>query len=184
MEINQNKVVAITYTLIVDGKEADKATAENPLKFIFGTGMLLPKFEENLENKKAEDTFEFTLTPEEGYGLPMPEMIVELPKNIFEVDGKVQEEILFVGNIIPMMNNMGGIMQGKVAEVREDVVVMDFNHPMAGKTLNFSGKVIEVREATEQELTDGLFGEKKAHQGGCSGSCSDDCCSSCGGGCH
>ena len=75
-------------------------------------------------------------------------------------------------------------MQGKVAEVREDIVVMDFNHPMAGKTLNFSGKVIEVREATEQELTDGLFGEKKAHQGGCSGSCSDDCCSGCGGGCH
>jgi FKBP-type peptidyl-prolyl cis-trans isomerase SlyD len=82
-----------------------------------------------------------------------------------------------------MMNNMGGIMQGKVAEVREDIVVMDFNHPMAGKTLNFSGKVIEVREATEQELTDGLFGEKKAHSG-CGGSCSDDCCSSCGGGCH
>lgn len=184
MEINQNKVVAITYTLIVDGKEADKATEERPLDFIFGTGMLLPKFEENLEGKKVDDTFEFTLTPEEGYGMPMPEMIVELPKNIFEVDGKVQENLLFVGNIIPMMNNMGGIMQGKVAEVREDVVIMDFNHPMAGKTLNFSGKVIEVREATEQELTDGLFGEKKAHQGGCSGSCSDDCCSSCGGGCH
>ena len=183
MEINQNKVVAITYTLIVDGKEADKATEERPLDFIFGTGMLLPKFEENLEGKKVDDTFEFTLTPEEGYGMPMPEMIVELPKNIFEVDGKVQENILFVGNIIPMMNNMGGIMQGKVTEVREDVVIMDFNHPMAGKTLNFSGKVITVREATEQELTDGLHGEKKAH-GGCSGSCSDECCSGCSGGCH
>lgn len=183
MEINQNKVVAITYTLIVDGKEADKATEERPLDFIFGTGMLLPKFEENLEGKIVDDTFEFTLTPEEGYGMPMPEMIVELPKNIFEVDGKVQENLLFVGNIIPMMNNMGGIMQGKVAEVREDVVIMDFNHPMAGKTLNFSGKVITVREATEQELTDGLHGEKKAH-GGCSGSCSDECCSGCSGGCH
>lgn len=182
MKIEQNKVVAITYTLIVDGKEADKATEERPLDFIFGTGMLLPKFEENLLDKQVGDSFEFTLTPEEGYGLPMPEMIVELPKNIFEVDGKVQENLLFVGNIIPMMNNMGGIMQGKVAEVREDVVVMDFNHPMAGKTLNFSGNVLTVREATEQELTDGLHGEKKAHS--CSGSCSDDCCSSCGGGCH
>lgn len=183
MEINQNKVVAITYTLIVDGKEADKATAERPLDFIFGTGMLLPKFEENLLGKKEGDKFEFTLTPEEGYGMPMPEMIVELPKTIFEVNGKIQEDILFVGNIIPMMNNMGGIMHGKVAEVKDEVIIMDFNHQMAGKTLNFSGEVLTVREATEQELTDGLHGEKKAH-GGCSGSCSDDCCSGCSGGCH
>ncbi len=183
MEINQNKVVAITYTLIVDGKEADKATEERPLDFIFGTGMLLPKFEENLAGKKVGDSFEFTLTPEEGYGMPMPEMIVELPKSIFAIEGKIQEDILFVGNIIPMMNNMGGVMQGKVSEVKPEAVIMDFNHPMAGKTLNFTGKVITVREATPEEMTDGLHGEKKA-QGGCSGSCSDDCCSGCSGGCH
>ena len=67
-------------------------------------------------------------------------------------------------------------MQGKVAAVKEDMVVMDFNHPMAGKTLNFSGSVLTIREATEQELTDGLHGEKKAHS--CEGGCS-----SCGGGC-
>lgn len=175
MEINQNKVVEITYTLIVDGKEADKATEERPLDFIFGTGTLLPKFEEYLLNKKVGDTFEFVLSPEEGYGTSVAEMVVELPKSIFEENGKVREDILFVGNVIPMMNNMGGIMHGKVTEVKDEVIVMDFNHPMADKTLNFSGKVLTIREATEQELTEGLHGEKK---GGCSGGCS-----SCGGGC-
>lgn len=176
MEINNNKVVELIYTLIVDGKEADKTTEEKPLDFIFGTGTLLPKFEENILNKKPGDTFEFVLSAEQGYGKPSTEMVVELPKNIFEVDGKLRDDLLFVGNIIPMMNNMGSVMQGKVVEVKDEFIIMDFNHPMAGKELNFSGKILTVREATEKELTEGLHSEKVAHD--CSGSCS-----SCGG-CH
>lgn len=182
MEINNNKVVELIYTLIVDGKEADKTTEEKPLDFIFGTGSLLPKFEENILNKKAGDLFEFVLSAEDGYGMPQTELIVELPKDVFKVNGEIREDLLFVGNIIPMMNNMGGVMHGKVAELKDEFVVMDFNHPMAGKTLNFEGKIISVREATEKELSEGLHGEKIQHS--CSGSCSDECCSSCGGGCH
>jgi FKBP-type peptidyl-prolyl cis-trans isomerase SlyD len=176
MEINNNKVVELIYTLIVDGKEADKTTEEKPLDFIFGTGTLLPKFEENILSKNPGDPFEFILSAEEGYGMPNTEMVVELPKSVFEVDGQLREDLLFVGNIIPMMNNMGGVMHGKVAEVKDEFIIMDFNHPMSGKELHFSGKILNVREATEEELTNGLHGEKKAQE--CSGSCS-----SCGG-CH
>ena len=87
----------------------------------------------------------------------------------------VLEGLLTVGNLIPMMNNQGGIIPGKVLEVKEDVVVMDFNHQMAGKELHFVGEILTVREATQEELTDGLHGEFK-QQGGCSG------CSGCGDG--
>ncbi len=181
MRIEKNKVVELIYTLTVDGTVADSTTEERPLDFIFGTGMLLPKFEEYILNKEAGDDFKFTLSAAEGYGEPNPEMIIELPKNIFEVDGKIQEGLLTVGNVIPMMNQYGGVIPGKVLEVGEENIKMDFNHQMAGKVLNFEGKILTVREATETELKEGLHGEFKQAQGGeCS--CGSDC-SSCGGGC-
>ncbi len=181
MEINQNKVVELIYTLEVDGKVEDQTTEERPLGFIFGTGSLLPKFEENVLNKKVGDEFAFVLTPEDGYGVASAENIVELPKNIFEHEGSIKEGLLEVGNVIPMMTQAGGVVPGKVQEVKEETVMMDFNHPMAGKTLNFSGKIITVREATEKELQEGLYGERapKADAG-----CDPSACSSCGGGCH
>ena len=177
MKIEANKVVALTYELEVEGAVCDKATEENPLEFIFGQGYLLPKFEENVEGKTVGDTFEFTLTPEEGYGAYNPESVIDLPKSIFEIEGKIREDLLIVENIIPMMTQDGRMVPGKVLEVSEDKVKMDFNHQMAGKTLHFTGKVVRVREATEKEIEEGLHGERASH--GCSGNCS-----SCGGGCH
>ena len=180
MKISEKKVVALTYTLTVDGQVADQTTEDRPLDFIFGMGYLLPKFEENIAGKEPGDSFEFTLTPSEGYGEHNPELVVELPKHIFEVDGKIQEGLLTVGNMIPMMNQQGGVMHGKVHEVKDDSVMMNFNHPMAGKTLNFTGKILTVRDATEQELKEGLHGELKQSScgSGCS-SCGGECCGGC-----
>jgi FKBP-type peptidyl-prolyl cis-trans isomerase SlyD len=179
MEINNNKVVELIYTLVVDGEVADKTTKEKPLDFIFGTKSLLPKFEDNILNKKPGDPFDFTLSASEGYGEVDPQAVVELPINIFEIDGKVKEGLLTIGNVIPMMNNMGGVIPGKVVEVKPEFVLMDFNHALAGKELHFTGEIVTVREATEQELADGLHGERKAQ------SCGEGDCSSCGcGGCH
>ena len=177
MKIASEKVVALTYCLTVEGQVKDQTTKENPLEFIFGLGYLLPKFEANIEGKEPGDPFEFTLSPEEGYGVFDPQAVVDLPKNIFEIDGKIQEDLLVVGNMIPMMNQAGGVIPGKVVEVSADSVKMDFNHELAGKTLNFKGEIVSVREATDKELTDGLHGERAAHN--CGGNCSE-----CGGGCH
>ena len=176
MIIENNKVVALTYELEVEGAFCDKATEENPLEFIFGMGYLLPKFEENVAGKTVGDNFEFTLTPEEGYGAYNPEAVIDLQKKIFEIDGKIQDGLLIAGNVIPMMTQDGRMVPGKVVEVSDDKVKMDFNHQMAGKTLHFIGKIVRVREATEKELTEGLHGEFAKQ--GCSGNCSD--C----GGCH
>ena len=174
MKIENNKVVELTYELTVDGKVVDKAETK-PLDYIHGTHMLLPKFETEIEGLEPGSEFAFTLTPEEGYGEYDPKHKFDLPKSAFEVDGVVQEELLKIGNIVPMLNSAGMVVQGVVASISEDVVTMDFNHPMAGKTLNFTGKIVSVRDATEKELTEGLHGEFIPHEGGCHGGCHGGC---------
>ncbi len=184
MKIEQNKVVALSYTLTVDGAVADKASAEKPLEYIHGKGMLLPKFEQEVGGKEVGESFEFTLTPEEGYGVYSSDYLFELPLSAFEIDGKVREDLLQPGRVIPMMNQDGGVVQGTVKEVKTESVLMDFNHPMAGKTLHFTGSVVNVREATEEELSNGLAhkcGCGKKKEGGCDGGCEGGGCE--GGGC-
>ena len=166
MKVDQKKVVALSYELTVEGAVADKATAEKPLEYIHGTGMLLPRFEEEVAGKEVGESFEFTLSPEEGYGVYSSDYIFELPKSAFEMDGQVREDLLVVGRVIPMLSDDGSVVQGTVTEVKPDSVLMDFNHPMAGKTLHFTGRVEKVREATETELLEGLHGEYLP-QGGC-----------------
>lgn len=167
MKAEKNKVVSLTYELIVDGALADKADETRPLEYIHGTGMLLPKFESEVEGKEPGEEFAFTLTPEEGYGLFDETRLIELPKEAFMIDGKVRDDLLTVGRMIPMMSDSGDVVNGIVYLVTDDKVVMDFNHPMAGKTLNFTGKVVGVREATEKEL-------KKGHP--CKHRDDGDCC--------
>ena len=186
MKISANSVVEFCYDLEVEGQIVDKTTKEKPLDYIHGTGGLLPKLEAHIEGMEPGDKFDVTLSPAEGYGDVNPDMIIDLPKSAFEVNGEVREDLLVPGNTIPMLNSMGGVIPGVVLEVTEDSVKMDLNHQMAGKTLHFTGEILTVREATEKELTEGLHGEfvhscgcggcRHGHEGGCSGDC--------GGGCH
>ena len=173
MKVDQKKVVALSYELTVEGALADKATAEKPLEYIHGTGMLLPRFEEEVAGKEVGESFEFTLSPEEGYGVYSSDYIFELPKSAFEMDGQVREDLLVVGRVIPMLSDDGSVVQGTVKEVKPDSVLMDFNHPMAGKTLHFTGSVVSVRDASEEELQHGLAHKCHCHKG--EGHCSDDC---------
>ena len=192
MKITQNSVVEFSYELEVDGQVVDHTTKERPLDYIHGTGGLLPKLEAHIEGMEPGSTFEITLSPADGYGEVNPDMIIDLPKSAFEVNGEVREDLLVPGNTIPMLNSMGGVIPGVVLEVSEDSVKMDLNHQMAGKTLHFKGEILTVREATEKELTEGLHGEfvhscgcggchgHDGDCGGCEGGCGDDC----GCGCH
>ena len=170
MQVAANKMVAVDYKLTVDGQVADQSRPGQPLEFIFGTGMLLPKFEAAIEGKEPGEKVAFTLEPKDGYGEVIEQAIVDLPKDIFMVDGKLAEDILFVDSQIPMADAQGNRMLGLVKEVGETTVKMDFNHPMAGKTLNFEVEVISVRDVTPEDL-----------QGGCScGHCGGDCEEGCG----
>ena len=168
MKISVNSVVEFCYDLEVEGQIVDKTTKEKPLDYIHGTGGLLPKLEAHIEGMEPGDKFDVTLSPAEGYGDVNPDMIIDLPKSAFEVNGEVREDLLVPGNTIPMLNSMGAVIPGVVLEVTEDSVKMDLNHQMAGKTLHFTGEILTVREATEKELTEGLHGEF-VHTCGCSG---------------
>ncbi len=178
MKVEKNKVVSLSYVLTVAGEVIETVTADKPMNFIMGTGYLLPKFEENVDGKQPGDAFEFLLPAVDAYGEVVPEAIVELPKSIFEVDGKIEDGLLVVGNVLPMSDNEGNRMNGAIDEVKSDTVVMNFNHPLAGEELHFKGAVVAVRDATLEELANGLYGEKKASSCGCG--CDSGNCSTCG----
>ena len=178
MKITANKFVSVTYDLNVGDNDdlelMERATPEVPLSFIFGTGMMLPAFEEALHGLAAGETFNFTISPENAYGEYNEESLLELPKSIFEVDGKFDSEMVQEGKTLPMMDSNGNRLNGSVMEVKEDVILMDFNHPLAGETLHFSGEVLDVHEPTAEEIA--------AMPGGCGCGCGDDDCQD--GGCQ
>lgn len=189
MKIGTNSVVALTYELNVDGEIVDKCTVERPLSFIQGLGYLLPKFEENIAGLMKGDKFSFTLTPEEGYGVVDPERIIDLPVEAFtDPEGKIRHDLLIEGSDITLVNQFGQPVPAKILKVEAKTVKVDVNHPMAGKTLNFTGEITDVREATEKELAEGLHGELKRGCSGCGGHCSEEGCGDgecgCGDGCN
>ncbi len=158
MKVGNNKVVTMTYTLHLNNEQGEviqKVDESRPFVQLFGVGALLPAFERNLTGLEEGDTFGFALSAEEGYGNPSDEAILKLDKKIFEIDGKVDTDMVAVGKTITMQDNQGHPLDGKVLAVEEDSVVMDFNHPLAGENLYFTGSILNVREATEEELAHG-----------------------------
>ena len=160
MTISDQKVVSLTYDLSVTDENQQKvlvesAEAEEPMVFLFGHSGLPEEFENQLQGKNAGDAFNFSLTPEQAYGDYDEQALVEIPKQVFEIDGKLDEQMLEAGNFLPMADNEGNHLQAKVIEVRDEVVLMDFNHPLAGMVMHFDGQIQDVREATADELAHG-----------------------------
>ena len=158
MTIEKNKVVVLTYRLSVGGELIQETSKDEPFAFIHGIGQTLPAFDGHLENKGQGDAFEFTLTPETGYGAYNPQLIQDVATAAFE---GAPEGTLTIGNTLPMQlmdeRNPGQSQTvfGTITEMNEEIVKMDFNHPLAGKTLDFSGEILEVRDATPTELEHG-----------------------------
>ncbi|RLD45312.1 MAG: peptidylprolyl isomerase [Bacteroidetes bacterium] len=148
MQIGPKKTAKLIYTLtaVDDDKIIEKVNEEKPAAFQFGIGQLLPAFEENLSGLKANDEFSFILKAEDAYGPSDPYAIFDIPIDTFAVDGKTDEKMLQVGNTIPMNDNDGNKHMGRITKVMPEAVTMNFNHPLAGKDLRFSGKVIDVKE--------------------------------------
>ncbi|EJL71004.1 FKBP-type peptidyl-prolyl cis-trans isomerase [Chryseobacterium populi] len=155
MTIESNHVVAVSYilhTIEEDGSKilVEETTAENPLTFLYGVGMMIPKFEQNILGLKAGDKAAFTIQPEEAYGEKHPDSIVQLPVDMFKESGLPP-----VGAILPLTDNQGNNFQAFVVEITSDAVVADLSHPMAGKVLDFQVEILNTRPATEEELAHG-----------------------------
>lgn len=186
MKISANKFVSATYDLYVGGNDGtqeelmEKATEQKPLSFIFGMGMMLEAFESNLSGLEAGATFDFVLPSDQAYGEYFDENIVELPRTVFEVDGKIDPEIIFENNTVPMMDQEGNRINGTILKIGDETVSMDFNHPLAGEDLHFVGKVVEVREATEEEARAFMGGGCNCGDGNCGdGDCGEGECGGC-----
>lgn len=164
MKIDKNTVASVTYALKVDDQLVEKTDKENPLTFLVGAGSMIPGFEKNLLGKESGETYQMEVEPAEGYGEINDEAIVELDKNIFVVDGKMQDQLLEVGKVVNMQDQQGRPLQGTVKNIGDEKVKMDFNHQLAGKTLEFSGEVIEVRPATQEEIQHGHVHGAGGHQ--------------------
>jgi FKBP-type peptidyl-prolyl cis-trans isomerase SlyD len=174
MIAEKDNVVSVVYELregSKNGEVVEALTPDHPLTFLFGSGGLLPKFEENLNGLSTGDSFEFLLNSEDAYGPVVENAIVHVPLQIFEVEGRIDESLLKVGTTVPMMDSEGRRLNGKVLGLEGEAVKMDFNHPMAGRDLHFSGTVTEVRNATEEELTHGHVHSNGSHD---CGSCGDE----------
>ncbi|MBK0384224.1 peptidylprolyl isomerase [Pedobacter sp. SD-b] len=163
MKIDNNNVVSVTYDLYVtengEKKHVESATTEQPLVFLYGVGMMLPKFEEHLSGLAIGDDYSFSLSAEEGYGEYDEKAVAPLPKDMFG-DQPLPE----IGTILPLQDNNGGQFQARVVSITEDAVLADLNHPMAGHELHFNGTIQDVRPATKEELEHGHVHGEGGHQ--------------------
>ena len=158
MVIEANKVVSVHYTLTegtADGQLVESTNGREPLVFIYGVGMMIPDFERNLAGMKAGDKFAFGIPAANAYGEYDETALVEVPKSIFEDNGKIPDGLLEVGNMLPLQDQDGNRLNGMVAWVGLDKVKLDFNHPMAGVDLFFTGHVESLRDADPEELSHG-----------------------------
>lgn len=176
MNVSKDKVVSVSYELKVDGEIVDRAEVENPMQFIYGNGTLIQSFENNIKDMKSGDAFDFSIPADQAYGQVMSEYILKLPINIFEREGEVDHEMVKVGARLPMVDQEGNQLNGLVIDVKDDHVMMDFNHPLAGRDLHFTGKVQDVREASDEELSHGhVHNPNQNHDQGCNGDCNSGC---------
>ncbi|WP_316802862.1 peptidylprolyl isomerase [Pedobacter nototheniae] len=157
MNISPNSVVALTYELHTTNEEGqqvfvEKADEQNPLVFLYGVGMMLPKFEEHLTGLTTGAEYSFELSAADGYGEIDPGAFADLPKAMFTEAGG---ELPNVGDVIPLQDNNGNQFRAGVTAVHDETISVDLNHPMAGKNLVFSGTILNVREATQDELAHG-----------------------------
>lgn len=172
MEETKNRFMSVVYQLysVNDGKsELEEQTGDDhPFEFITGFSIALDAFEAKVKSLEKGSDFDFELTPAEAFGDYVAEGVHKLGREVFTVNGHFDHDNIYEGAVITLMDNEDHQFMAKVVKIDEDGVTVDTNHPLAGKTLNFKGRVIENREATEEEIQHLI----KHMTGGCGGNCS------------
>lgn len=183
MEEKKNRFISVVYQLysIKDGENTleEQTSTDRPFEFITGFGIALDALEQRLTGIEKGSTFDFVLQPAEAFGDYDPNGLHKVEREMFFVDGKFDYQHIFEGAVITLTDEEDHHFMAQVKKIEEDGVTLDANHPLAGKTLNFTGLVRENREATEEEiqhlikqLTGGCsgcggHGEGGCHEGGC-----------------
>jgi len=153
-----NTVVTLQYRLTNNNtnEKIEETTAENPMEFLYGVERIIPAFEENIHGLKAGDTFDFSIASADAYGDRNDDQVATIPVSVFhDESGKLNEQDIFEGALVPMSDGEGNHLRGRVLEITADTVKMDFNHPLAGNDLHFTGTVTAIRQATQDEISHG-----------------------------
>ncbi len=171
MQINQ--IVSIQYEVRDGSTVVDSNIGGAPLVFMFGKGQIISGLENAIANMTIGEKADVLVKPEDAYGAHSPDATQEVPKDQFSgID-------LEVGMTLYGQGEDGGTVQVTVSEINEETVVIDFNHPLAGKSLMFTVTVNNVRDASAEEILTGIPAENMQEDDGCCGSGGGSGC-----GCH
>ncbi|MFC1703844.1 peptidylprolyl isomerase [Candidatus Omnitrophota bacterium] len=139
MTIGKGKKIAFDYALTVDGNVIDKSEAGSPLTYVHGEGGIIPGLQKRMEGLKVGDERTISVPPEEAYGAVNPDALQQVPRTSLPPDFVPQ-----VGVMLSLRAPDGRPMQGMIVQVNDDTIVVNFNHPLAGKTLEFVVKVVSI----------------------------------------
>ena len=192
--MEQNRYIKVAYRMLTSTAASHKLLYETdpaqPVGFVAGMGLMVDGFEQHLCKLSAGEQFDFTLQPAEAFGERDEDLVRAVPRKLFEINGKFDDEHIFPGAEVPLMDSEGNHFMGTIVSINDSEVTVDLNSPLAGKVLQFTGTVFENREATLQEIEHTakiLSGECSGCGGGCGscgeGGCGEGGCGSCGGGC-
>ena len=138
--VSEGKTVKVNYTMKVGGKVLETSIGHKPLQFKAGSHQVIPGFEKAVMGMKTGQKKSFSVSPREGYGLEDPKAIKSIPKKQIPPDIKPK-----AGMLLDTQGKDGQRVPVRVVEVKKDVVVINFNHPLAGKTLNYDIEVLEIK---------------------------------------
>lgn len=138
--IQKGSKVGFEYTLTVDGKVVDSSEGRGPLEYTQGDGKMIPGLTKELEGMKVGEEKTVVVKPEDAYGSPNPDGFKEIPITAVPKDMKVEP-----GMMLQMQDEKGQVFPARVTEVKKDSIMIDLNHPLAGKTLTFKVKIASVK---------------------------------------
>ena len=157
-EIGEDTVVTLEYTLTVNGEVVDTSEGGRPIQFIQGQQQIIKGLEDELYGMSIGETKDVIVEPEAGYGDVDPENFAEIPRDQFP-----SEIPLEPGVELELKDEDGEIIDARIISVEDDVVRLDFNHPLAGEQLHFQVKIVDLREATPEELDHGHVHDGENH---------------------
>lgn len=192
------RYVVVSYKMLTHSPVSHKllyeTPAEQPVAFVTGMGLMIDAFEQRLTALNPGDDFDFVLKAADAFGERDEELVRALPRKVFEIRGKFIEEEVYPGAEVPLMDNEGNHFMGTIVKVTDTEVTVDLNSPLAGRDLQFTGRLLENREASLQEIEQtakilsgecgcGGCGGCGSEEGGCGGCGNEGGCGGCSGGC-
>ncbi len=158
-KVQAGRVVAMDYTLHVDGEKIDSSEGREPLEYLHGAGNIIPGLEREMAGMEVGESKQVVVSPADGYGESDPDAFIEIPRSEFPRDIPLE-----LGLELQVQDPSGNPMYARIDAITDESVRLDFNHPLAGKELHFSVKIVGLREPTEEELDHGHVHSGDEHE--------------------